>query len=421
MNFKHFYKAEVFINKVEKPLNDYQFDYQKYLRRKGIFHQIYVPNGFKKSVEKELNFIEKYRQKRLDILKKTDETNLSKTSKDLMKGIVLADRTEMDQSVISDFQKSGLVHILAISGAHIAIIFGVFFFIFKLFLNGKQRKLAIIFTLIFIWLFGFFIGLGNSVFRACIMITTYFIYVILERKTDLLHALSLAALMILFLDTNQFFDVGFQLSFSAVLGIFWLHRPFKNALPKSKNTSVNFLYDIFCVTMAAQIGTLPLVLFYFHQFSFISVFANLLIVPLLQIIIIFSIVMVFVISFDLNFNWLNFVFDHFINGILNSIHWLASFDGLFSDKIPMTLLEAVVLGFVIYFLRFLFNGFKAKILFRFGVVAIIFISLRIALNIHYQQKDEIFVHQLFKGKTVFRKRKGNGYLLCERKLGLDFF
>ena len=128
--------------------------------------------------------------------------------------------------------------------------------------------------------------------RSCLMLTFYYIMVLLQRKPDLLHSMALAGLIILMLDTQQLFDIGFQLSFLAVFGIYWLNRPILNCLPKARNNIHDFFLQVVSVTLSAQLITLPLILYYFHQFSFISVIANLIIVPLSEIIILFSLLMV---------------------------------------------------------------------------------------------------------------------------------
>jgi competence protein ComEC len=101
-DFLHYYKAEVYIIKIEKPYSDFQFDYGKYLARKDIYFQSYLPNSFQSSKREDLSFVEKIRQKRLETLVKIDASDLSKPSREFTKGIILADRTEMDKEIVQD-------------------------------------------------------------------------------------------------------------------------------------------------------------------------------------------------------------------------------------------------------------------------------------------------------------------------------
>ena len=156
----------------------------------------------------------------------------------------------------------------------------------------RLRNIAVIISLLLIWCFAVFIDYGSSVVRSCLMLTFYYIMVLLQRKPDLLHSMALAGLVILMLDTQLLFDIGFQLSFLAVFGIYWLNRPILNCLPKARNNIHDFFLQVVSVTLSAQLITLPLILYYFHQFSFVSVIANLVIVPLSEIIILLSLLMV---------------------------------------------------------------------------------------------------------------------------------
>ncbi len=171
LDFLHYYKANTYINKMEKPDYDFQFDYAKYLSKKGIYFQSYLPNSYQKAVRNDLTFAEKIRQKRLETLEKIDHANLSKSTREFTKGIILADRTETDRGVVQDFSKSGLMHVLAISGSHMAIIFWLILLVLNPIFPPKLRMLKIIISLVIIWSFAVFIDYGSSVVRSCIMIT----------------------------------------------------------------------------------------------------------------------------------------------------------------------------------------------------------------------------------------------------------
>ena len=97
LNYLHYYQGDVYVNKIEKPYSDFQFDYGKYLSRKGIYFQSYLPKSLKIADREDLSFIEKVKQRRLETLAKIDQTNLQKRTREFAKGIILADRTEMDQ------------------------------------------------------------------------------------------------------------------------------------------------------------------------------------------------------------------------------------------------------------------------------------------------------------------------------------
>ena len=419
LDFNHFYKAEIYLNKVKANAQDFGFDYQKYLGRKQIYFQGYAPNSLQVAEKENLTFSEKIKQKRLEILQNIDQAKLSEKSKEFTKGIILADRTEMDRETVEDFSKSGLVHILAISGSHMAIIFWLILLLLKPIFPARFRNFPIVISLIFIWLFAIFIDFGSSVIRSCIMISAYYFYVLLQRKPDLLHAMAISGLAILIFDTNQLFDVGFQLSFIAVFGIFWLNEPILKYLPKPKNTVQNFFVNVVSISIAAQVATLPLVIYYFHQYSLISVIANLVVIPFSEVIIIFALLMTILLGFGYEISWLNTLYDSGVQLVLKVIHFFASLDVFFFKNIPMHWSEVIVLFSMIYFLRRFLTHHHLKSLIKVGFLVILFLMLRIGFNYYENSQSEILVHEFFKEKIISVKEKDKVVFFVKNSKNLE--
>jgi len=400
LDFNHYYKAKAYVVQPKSPEHDFQFDYSKYLQRKNIFYQCYINGEISSALRADLNFSEKIRQKRLETLQEIDNSKISFRSREFLKGIILADRTEIDAETVEDFNRSGLVHFLAISGTHIVVIFGMFYFLMMRFSPVGFRKYAIIISLFFIWIFAVFIGFGNSVMRSCIMISVYFIYVLLQRKPDLLHSMAFSAFIILMIDTQQIFDVGFQLSFLAVLGIYWLNQPILKYLPRQDHYFKKIIYNTISISIAAQLATLPMVLYYFHQFSLISIFANFFIVPFSELIIVFSFVMTALIGFNVDFEGINVIYDFVIQVLLKVIHWFAGFDSVFFENIPLNLVEVFALFGIVYFLKFMLVKFNLKNISNVILSVLIFILFKVSFNIIENQKDEFLVHHYKKDKII---------------------
>lgn len=406
LDFECFYNAEVYIHQPEKINNDFQFDYGKYLARQEVYLQAYLPDEILKTAKTKVSFSDKIRQKRLEILNKINQTPLSPKIQEFLKGIILSDRTEMDKETVNDFNQTGLVHLLAISGSHMVIIFWMTLFVLNQIIPVKFRKLSIILSLTLIWAFAVFIDYGSSVMRSCLMISCYYVMVLLQRKSDLLHSLALSAFILLIVDSNQFFDVGFQLSYVAVLGIWWLSGPIKKLFRKPKYWLEDFIYSITAMTFSAQIATLPLAIYYFHQFSLVSIFANLLIIPLSEIIIISSLIMVIAIAFGMKYLLIFQIFDAFILYVLKAIHWFSSFESLMNKNIPLNILEVGALLLGIYFLKFLIKDFfNLKHLLRFSFCLLLFFGLRIGFNSYNFDKQEVLVHHFYKDKIISIKKK----------------
>ena len=414
LDFKNYYQTKVYINKVESPKNDFQFDYAKYLARKGIYYQSFATDEILEAPKKTLTISEKIRQKRLEILNTIDGSKLPKREREFLKGIILADRTEMDAEMVSDFSKSGLVHFLAISGTHLAIIFWLILYLLKPIFPAKFRKIPIVLSLLFIWSFTIFIDYGSSVVRSCLMITAYYSFVLLQRKPDLLHAMAIAGFAILIFDTHQVFDVGFQLSFVAVFGIFWLNEPILKNLPRPKNKIQDFLFNVISVSLAAQIATLPLVIFYFHQYSFLSIVANVIIVPFSEIIIIFSLLMTVLFAFKLEFSWLSFIYEKLVDFLLKSIHFFADQDWFFIKNIPLNWGELIILFVVIFLLRGLFLH-QSKTMLRFLGIALLFFMVRIIVDFYQFKKTETLVVENFNQKTIIQKEGNRAIFWVDKK------
>lgn len=418
LNFENYYQTEIYLNKVKAPNNDFQFNYAKYLERKNIYYQSFLTDEIIETPKKVISLSETINQKRLDILYNIDNSKLLTREKEFLKGIILADRTEMDAEMVQDFSKSGLVHFLAISGTHLAIIFWVILYLLKPIFSAKHRKIPIIISIILIWSFAVFIGCGSSVVRSCLMITAYYGFIIFQRKPDFLHAVAIAAFAILIFDTHQFFDVGFQLSFIAVLGIFWLNDAVLQYLPTPKNKIQDFLVNVISVSFAAQIVTLPLVIFYFHQYSFLSIIANLIIVPFSEIIIVFSLLMTVLFAFKIEFYWLDFIYENVINLLLKSIHFFAMQDWFFIKNISLNLVELVILFGIIFLLKnVLFRENKSLV--SFLGVLILFFSVRIFINFYQFQRSEVLVIENFNQKIILQKEKDKAIFWIDENANLQ--
>lgn len=406
LDFKHYYKAQAYISKPESPPYDFQFNYAAYLNRKGIEYQCYVLDGISSSVRSDMTPFEKIKQRRLDVLLMIDHSAMSGKTREFLKGMILADRTETDFDTVQDFSRSGLVHFLAISGTHIIVIFGIFYFLFTRFSPLQFRKYAVVLSLFFIWLFAGFIGFGNSVVRSCIMLSVYFVYVLLQRKPDLLHSLSLSALIILCLDTQQIFDVGFQLSFLAVLGIFWLNQPLLQYFPEQDHYLKKLLFSTITISLSAQLATLPLVLYYFHQFSLISFPANILIIPFSESVIVFSFLMTVLIALQLDFTLLNVIYDSSINILLKVIHGLAESKSLFYTDIPMNPAEVFLLFIMVYMTGVVLRKYSLRNKVRMTAAVVVFFIFRTGCNVYENQRNEILFYEMDKSR-IFSIKKGN--------------
>ena len=404
LDFLHFYLAEAYLNPTQKPQYDFQFDYQKYLARQNIHYQGFIPNEISFKKKESINFADKIKQKRLDLLFRIDNSSLQPQNKAILKGIILADRTEIDQEIINHFSKTGLIHILAISGSHMAIIFLMIVFVLNPIFSVKYRNIPIYISLAAIWGFAIFIDYGNSVVRSCIMITVYYIMIFLQRKPNLLHSLALAGMMILSIDTQQLFDVGFQLSFLAVFGIFWLYKPITNHYKPLKNRAIRFILNTFSLSLTAQLTTLPLILFYFHQFSIMSVFINVVSIMVSQGFIIFSFIVSILFGIKFTPDWLLEIYDWCASFFLNMVAFFSKTDFSFVENVSIEIPELIILFVLVYLLRSVFEKPNVKTFTHFSFFILLFIFTRILTNFYFWKKEETLLHSFFKQNIVSVKQ-----------------
>ena len=404
LDFLHFYSAEAYLNPTQKPQYDFQFDYQKYLARQNIHYQGFIPDEISFKKKESVNFTDKIKQKRLDLLFRIDNSSLQPQNKAILKGIILADRTEIDQEIINHFSKTGLIHILAISGSHMAIIFLMILFVLNPIFSVKYRNIPIYISLAAIWGFAIFIDYGNSVVRSCIMITVYYIMIFLQRKPNLLHSLALAGMMILSIDTQQLFDVGFQLSFLAVFGIFWLYKPITNHYKPLKNRAIRFILNTFSLSLAAQLTTLPLILFYFHQFSIMSVFINVVSIMVSQGFIIFSFIVSILFGIEFTPDWLLEIYDWCASFFLNMVAFFSKTDFSFVENVSIEIPELIILFVLVYLLRSVFEKPNVKTFTRFSFFILLFIFTRILINFYFWKKEEMLLHSFFKQNIISVKQ-----------------
>ena len=419
LDFLHFYSAEAYLNPTQKPQYDFQFDYQKYLARQNIHYQGFIPSEISFKKKESVSFADKIKQKRLDLLFRIDNSNLQPQNKAILKGIILADRTEIDQEIINHFSKTGLIHILAISGSHMAIIFLIILFALNPLFSVKYRNIPIYISLAAIWGFAIFIDYGNSVVRSCIMITVYYIMIFLQRKPNLLHSLALAGMMILSIDTQQLFDVGFQLSFLAVFGIFWLYKPITNHHKPLKNRAIRFILNTFSLSLAAQLTTLPLILFYFHQFSIMSVFINVVSIMVSQGFIIFSFIISILFGIGLTPNWLLEIYNWCASFFLNMVIFFSKTDFSFVENVSIEIPELIILFVLVYLLRSIFEKPNIKTFTRFSFFILLFLFTRILTNFYFWKKEEILLHSFFKQNIVSIKQRDKAVFIVSNEADME--
>ena len=255
-----------------------EFDYGKYLAKNNIYATCYRPRLKVIGQQQDIAFY-------LGVSKQYFFDNLDKylvePASSLSKAILLASRREIPQELRNKFAQVGLSHVIAISGLHMAII--VWLLQSLLMTLGIRRQTSFIYLFLFLLVYLYLIGFVPSAMRASLMVMMVLLGPILRRQTMSVYSLILAADIFVLVNPNLLvYDIGFQLSFLAVLGLLFYIKYFQKVLIFIPNKYK--LREVLSVTLAAQVFTWPLIVYYFHIFSFIAPLANFLILPFLPFI-----------------------------------------------------------------------------------------------------------------------------------------
>jgi competence protein ComEC len=311
---------------VPKAFNPYQFDYSKYLEKQNVFHQIYTNENQIKIIQthKTIDFyIEKLRN---NLSRSFEIHHFEPKTKAIIDALILGQRLELDKETIADYSNAGVIHILAISGLHISIIY--FFIVFLLKPLKRVRfgaEIQLLIVLGILWLFALLTGLPASVTRAVTLFSFISIGNYFNQPKAIYNALAISAFLILLVKPNAIFDIGFQLSYAAVLSIV-LFQPFYKKFYFTDNKIATYFTDTILVSLAAQIGVLPLSLYYFNQLPLLFLLANLVIIPLSSLVLIAGIVIL-----PLNYVlpsvavFFGKILELSIQFMNDYIHWIAQF------------------------------------------------------------------------------------------------
>ncbi|WP_266204597.1 ComEC/Rec2 family competence protein [Pontibacter kalidii] len=266
---------------VMPPLNPNQFDYQAYLANKHIHHRHYLqPLQYQKVGSEPSNPILYYSiqlRRQLDDLLR--ERVGEKREYAISSALILGVKDELDNSIRQAYADTGTMHVLAVSGLHVGLIFSVLMLVLARFsATPRQRWLSAILLLLILWLYAFVTGLSPSVLRAVLMFSLVTVGMALRRLAVIYNTVAFAALVLLYFNPFNLLEVGFQLSFLAVLGIVYLQPRFYKLL-EVDNWLLDKVWALFTVALAAQLATFPLGLYYFHQFPVYFWLANILVVP----------------------------------------------------------------------------------------------------------------------------------------------
>lgn len=403
-----------YLKPITRPHNPYQYDYAASLEKKDVYHQLYLErNNYRViSQEKHLNY--KLEQIRNSIITKLENAKIPIDRLEIIKALFLGQRQNIDEETINQYSQAGAIHVLAISGLHIGILLFFFKTLFKPLERLRYSKIILPILLMFIlWSFALLSGLSASVVRAVTMFSFITIGMYMKSEHNIYRTLVSSILLLLLIRPNFLFDVGFQLSYCAVFSIVTI-QPLFTKLWKSNNKIVQYFYEIITVSFAAQIGVLPLSLYYFHQFPGLFFLTNLVVIPLLTLILICGMIaLIFVI--------INIPTEIFIQllsylvGLMNCfVAIISSLEDFIIKGIPfnMTLLFSTLIaliGITLWIKKPNFNRISI------ALSSLLLFQLSLIGSIVYHKSENEFIIFQYPKQTILTKKTDNSILLYSNK------
>ncbi|MFT7197993.1 MAG: competence protein ComEC [Marinoscillum sp.] len=345
---------------VAPPKNPDEFNYKSYLEKQNIFAHAFVALeetkkiGFQpKSSLRQWAF--SIRTGAKDQLERYIEDDRERS---ILTALLLGIKDYLDDDLQTAYASAGAMHVLAVSGLHVGIVFIMLSFLCK---SWKDTKVGnIIFTIgsvLIIWLYALVTGFSPSVMRATTMFTVIIISSGLSRRANIYNSLGIAAIVLILFDPFMIYSVGFQLSFVAVLGIVILHPRLYHLI--DFNTKVtDYIWSITCVSIAAQLATFPLSMLYFHQFPTYFLISNLVVIPAATVMLGAGIgMLLFGSIFDMLGQWIGFLLEKFvwiINEIITALQFLPKpiFDWLYFDALDTLLVYLILFFLVLTFIKY---------------------------------------------------------------------
>jgi len=401
------YGDRILINKnlqaIKNSGNPGAFNYERYAAFQQTFHNVFLKekdwallpeknvNGFKQ-------FIFTARANILNSLRKNISTG--KDELGIAEALLIGYTNDLDKDLVQAYSNTGVVHIIAISGMHLGLIYVMLVWLFaRIPLVNKSKLVQVVLILSCLWLFSLLTGASASVLRSAVMFTFITIGKNLDKKSSIYNSLAASAFVMLCYNPCFLWDVGFQLSYLAVVGIIVFQKPIYN-LVYIKNKWLDNVWKLMAISLAAQILTFPVCIYYFHQFPNLFLITNIIAVPLSSVILYAEI-------FLIAFSWIPFagVYAGKITGwlvwLMNKVILTVN-DLSFAvwDKIPATILSTCLLyAVVIGISAWLIN--KNKPVFKFSLMALLaFVMVQAYGKWQIKNQQKIIVYNVPQHRAI---------------------
>lgn len=378
------------LQKTEPPKNPEEFDYMEFLSFHNIYHQVYLAgNKWVYLGDNDGNFIKRYAYDLRDKLVTIFEKYIpQKREYAVASALVLGYEDSIDAELINAYASAGALHVLSVSGMHVAIIYivlsGLLVWLER---NKHTRHLKFIILLLFLWFYAMITGFSPSVLRSAAMLSIVIIGNWLQGNDNIYNTLIVSVFALLLYNPFFITEVGFQLSYLAVFGIVYLH-PMILRLFESRYWLTHKIWEITSVSISAQLMTFPLGLLYFHQFPNLFFISNLVVIPLATLVIYLCIILLFIASLPFAAYYLSKVCYALLFALNKSV--------LIVEEIPYSILKGISI-----------SVFETWIIYLLMTMILLFILYKrpVYLNISFLLLITLLAGQLFESYSIAHHKK----------------
>ena len=374
---------------VEKPPNPEQFDYKDYLYKKGVTHQVYLKSDAWLDIAyNDSNPIYRFSYWLRDFLLETmQKLGVQGEEYSVAAAILLGYDDSLPQELRQKYVAAGAMHILCVSGLHVGVIFMVFSYMLAFLDNRKKwqyvMKNCVLFVLI--WFYALIAGLAPSILRATIMLSFVIVGNMINRKGVLLNSLAASAFILLCVNPANLFDVGFQLSYVAVIGIVVLQVPISKVI-YSKYKIVN--------KIAAQIATAPFTIYYFHQFPIYFWLSNLFMTPISSVVIMGGMIMLLIFFVPYVNVAVALIVSKMIYVMNFGVSWIESLPYSIIKGLYVNDIQFVVLLIALLLLLLLIECKDIKMLLSIMIMSCIFLIVNVDINLKRNKQKEMVIYSI---------------------------
>lgn len=342
---------------IESVVNPYQFNYTNYLNNQNIYHDIHILKEDKIITNSKYNWRYYIHYIKEKLITSFTYLHLKEDNYNLLIALLFGERTTLSKEITNSYTNTGVIHILAISGLHIALFYSIILWFTKPLKKLKKGDLFIfVISISILWLYALLTGMSASVVRAVVMFTVIAYGNLLNKQVNIYNSLATSALILLLWNPNYLFDIGFQLSYCAVIAIVSF-QPIVHKYSYSKKWYVIKIKETLLITLVAQLGVLPLTLYYFGQFPILFLASNVIVIPVSSIILILGLALV-----PFNFiapslgKYIGNVVEFLIVKMNNFTFWIGHFENLIIKNIAfhevLVLLLFGIICSILYYLSY---------------------------------------------------------------------